>query len=206
MSVCAGTDLHAQCGLQLSPATPCDIGITTFAALTFVVFTVSFMASIWFAIAAESENPLVMFIVHPYADVSSRWIWAVPLRFGRKLWFAIIMSAWQFSQPETAGSLAVLIFVSLVVFLMLHFWLRPYRDARDNWLETVCIAILLYAYFVSSLRGAPVSIGASVSVLEVGLTAYAVYRWVRQRFWPDAAPAGKNRDTAHVGELSRELL
>jgi hypothetical protein len=172
--------------------------MTTFAALTFLVFTVALMGSVWVALAKESHHPLLAWLLEPYADVWSRWIWAVPVRFGRRLWFAVITSAWHFADPEASGGLAVLVFVSLVVFLMLQFWLRPYKDPRDNRLETASIATLLCAYFVSSLRSRPAGVGPSITVLEAGLLLYVSWRWARRRYRHHAQSA--------ASELSLELL
>jgi hypothetical protein len=174
--------------------------MTAFAALTFIVFTVALMASVWVALAKESRDPLLAWLLEPYADVWSRWIWAVPVRFGRRLWFAVITSAWHFSDPEAAESLAVLVFVSLVLFLVLQFWLRPYKDPRDNWLETACIATLLYAYFVSSLRSRPLAVGPSIYALEAGLVAYVLWRFARRRY------KSRHHAQSAASELSVELL
>ncbi len=156
----------------------------------------------WVVLAKDSCNPLFEWLLEPYAETSSRWMWAVPLRFGRRLWFAVITSAWHFADPEAAGGLAVLVFVSLVLFLVLQSWLRPYKDQRDNWLETACIATLLYGYFISSLRSRPLGTGPLITVLEAGLVVYVAWRWARRRH--------ENRQHAQsavsTGELAVELL
>jgi hypothetical protein len=97
----------------------------------------------------------------------------------------------------------VLVFASLVILLVVQFWLRPYKDARDNWLETGCIATLLYAYFVSSLRSRPVGVGPTLYVLEAGLVAYVVWRFARRR-----CEDGSRRQTqsSAASEMSVELL
>jgi hypothetical protein len=147
-----------------------------------------------------SRNPLLAWLLEPYVEVWSRWIWAVPVRFGRRLWFAVITSAWHFADPEAAGGLAVLVFVSLVLFLVLQLLLRPYKDPRDNWLETACIATLLYAYFVSSLRNRPLGAGPLITVLEAGMVVYVAWRWARRRY------ENRGQGQASSSELSVELL
>jgi hypothetical protein len=175
--------------------------MTAFAALTFTVFVAALIVTVWVALANDSRHPLLAWLLEPYADVWSRWIWAVPVRFGRRLWFAVVTSAWDYSDTAAVGSLAVLVFASLILFLMVQFWLRPYRDQRDNWLETACIAMLLYAYFVSSLRSRPAGVGPSIAALEAGLVVYVAWRWSRRRY-----AANRELEPSAAGALSVELL
>jgi hypothetical protein len=64
---------------------------------------------------------------------------------------------------------------------------RPYRRARDNRLEMVCLLVLLYAYFASVLVGAAPNSGVDVSVVvaEFAIVAYGLWRmvapWVAKR-------------------------
>jgi hypothetical protein len=101
----------------------------------------------------------------------------------RKLWFALLMAAWPFSQTDRGGVLALLVFVSLIAMLALALWLRPYADPRDNQLEVACLMLLLelYGYFVSVLPGTSHGMSASVTTLQVALLAYGAQRWLRQR-------------------------
>jgi hypothetical protein len=169
--------------------------MVVFAAATFVVFSVGVLLIAWRLVARDIAHPVAAFVVRPYAPSKWAWLWAVPLRFGRKLWFALLMSAWNFSDPspDHASALALVVLVSLMVMLALQLWLRPYADPRDNTLEVCCIGLLLYAYFLSVLRHAPAVASTSVSVLEVALAAYAVYRWChgkcRHRLQSSRGPA-----------------
>jgi hypothetical protein len=179
-----------QCVLQLSPSTPCDDGMTAFAALTFVAFTCSFFLGAAALVWWHSDHPLADFFTRPYARDGRRWrwLWAVPHRFARKLWFALIVAAWPFSDTERAASLALLVFASLLALLALALWLRPYADPRDNQLEVACLLLLLYGYFVSVLPGSSTGMDASVTVLQVALVVYGTHRWLRQRLSSGASP------------------
>jgi hypothetical protein len=157
--------------------------MTALAALTFAVFTCGFFLGAAALASWYSDHALVVFFTQPYARAGRgwRWLWAVPHRFARKLWFALLMAAWPFSAAERAASLALLVFVSLLVLLALALRLRPYADPRDNQLEVACLLLLMYGYFVSALPGSSAGMGASVTVLQVALLLYGAQRWLRQR-------------------------
>ncbi len=210
--------LCAQCVLQLSPSTPCDGGITAFAAVTFAVFTVGFFAGAWALALQNAEHPLVRYLTSPYSAVRlSRQRWAVPHRVGRKLWFALLMSAWPFSDTSTSAALAVVIFVSLIVLLAAGerrcprrrrrhkrlpvregVWLQPYTDPRDNQLEVACTLLLLFGYFVSVLPGSSAAMGTCVTILQCLLIGYCVQRWLQQRLRGESARGSMDTAAASV--------
>ncbi len=187
----------AQCVLQLSPSTACDGGMTAFAALTFAVFTCGFFLGAAALAWWHSDHPLVGFFTRPYARDGRRWrwLWAVPHRFARKLWFALLIAGWPFSDTKRAASLALLVFASLLALLALAVWLRPYADPRDNRLEMACLLLLLYGNFVSVLPESSAGMSASVTVLQVVLLVHGAHRWLRQRFVPLSAADGRD----HLG-------
>jgi hypothetical protein len=182
--------------------------MTAFAALTFAVFTCGFFIGAAVLAGWHSEHALVGYFTRPYARGGRRWrwLWAVPHRFARKLWFALLIAAWPFSDTERAASLALLVFASLLVLLALALWLRPYADARDNQLEVACLLLLLYGYFVSVLPGSSSAMDASVSALQLALLVYGAQRWLRHRL-AKAPPAagvtsggGGGRTSSEAGE------
>jgi hypothetical protein len=192
----------AQCVLQLSPATPCDQGMTAFAALTFVAFTILAVLAAWVLTALYSSHRLAQFINSPYEARWSRGLFVVPLRFGRKLWFSALMSVWPFSDPSRSDQLALVIFVSIVILLTLQLWLRPYADTRDNTLEVACLLLLMYGYFVSVLAGASGTTDTSVKVLQALLLSYGLARWAQSRM---TSPAASEQDaqSAHAQGRAR---
>jgi hypothetical protein len=176
--------------------------MTAFAALTFAVFTCGFFVGAAALAWWHSDHPLVGYFTRPYARGGRRWrwLWAVPHRFTRKLWFALLMAAWPFSDTERAASLALLVFASLLALLALALWLRPYADPRDNQLEVACLLLLLYGYFVSALPGSSNGMDATVTALQVALVVYGARRWLQRRLTSDAS-AGSSHDSADsVGE------
>ncbi len=167
--------------------------MTAFAAVTFAVFTVGFALGMWALSVSQPTHKLAMYFTGPYKRSHSRW--AVIHRFGRKLWFAVLISAWDFSDPTSSSSLALLVFVSLIILLGVQVMTHPYEDERDNRLELCCVALLLYGYFVSVLPGASSSMETSVLLLQLALGAYALQRWVRARI-AAARVAGSRIDLA----------
>jgi hypothetical protein len=171
--------------------------MTVLAVLTFAMFTAGFVVFLGVLVARSPAHPVTAFLVHPYA--ATRWsrLWIVPLRFCRKLWFALLLSAWNFSNTSNASALAGLLFVSLIVLLALQvctvfsgssltllarqIWLQPYADVRDNVLEIAALLLLIYAYFVSVLPGGAGNLGPSVTAGEVAVVSYGAYRWLRYR-------------------------
>jgi hypothetical protein len=172
-----------QCVLQLSPSTACDGSMSAFAALTFAVHTCGFFLGSAVLAWWHSDHPLVGFFTRPYARTGRRWrwLWVVPHRFARKLWFALLLAGWPFSDPGRSSSLALLVFASLLAQLALSLWLRPYADTCDNQLEVACLLLLAYGYFVSVLPGSSSGMDASVTALQAALVVYGAQRWLRQR-------------------------
>jgi hypothetical protein len=84
---------------------------------------------VWLLVRADAGNHLVAFLLHPYA-AAARNEWLVPLRFGRKLWFAVLVSAWNFSDPANSSRLAVLVFASVTVFLLVQVRRRAALDQQ----------------------------------------------------------------------------
>jgi hypothetical protein len=169
-----------QCVLQLAPDTLCSAGMTAFAAVTLAAFAVGAPLAVWVLLARNSMHPMAAHVVQPYSGWA-RWLWAVPLRFGRKLWFAALLGAWDFSDPSRAGQLALVIFASLLVMLIVQLYGAFYAEARDNGLEVACLLLLLYGYFVSTLPDASDAMLASVTTLQVALVGYGLYCWGRDR-------------------------
>jgi hypothetical protein len=193
--------------LQLSPSTPCDGGMTAFAALTFTVFTAGLFLATWVTAWLDGQHPLAAYFMRPYAATHwARWLWAVPHRFGRKLWFALLMAAWPFSSGTSPTALAVVVFVSLIALLALALWLQPYTQPRDNQLEVACLLLLLYGYFVSVLSGSSVVVDASVAVLQGLLLAYGARRWLRERFGSASGPAASRPRDDLGGQLDTPLI
>jgi hypothetical protein len=179
--------------------------MTAFAALTFVGFSVSFFAFAWLLAALNSAHPVAAYFLAPYAGSGwTAWLWAIPLRFGRKLWFALLMSAWNFADPSGASALAVLVFASLLAMLGLGLWLRPYAHAGDNQLETACIVLLLYGYFISVLPGSPAAAHTSVTLFEAALVAYWAWRWLGPVLCERKAAASLSAPNG--GELALPLM
>jgi hypothetical protein len=145
------------------------------------VFTVGFFIVTWVLVGRKPDDQLMGFITNPYANHQMSRKWIVPHRLGRKLWFALLTSAWTYSDPDASSKLAIVIFLSLVVLLVLQFWLRPYHDVRDNQLEVACILLLLYDYFVSLLPGATRSVEVTVTVFQSLLIAYVCTRVLGSR-------------------------
>jgi hypothetical protein len=165
----------------MSPVTDCDPGMTAFAALTFCVFTVCTLIGAWLLTAFFESHPLALHFTRPYNSRWSVWLWAVPHRFGRKLWFALLISGWNFRDPAAAAgasarSLATVVFLSLVALLLLQLWLRPYRNPDDNRLDIASILLLQFGYFVSVLPGAATATEVAVSLLEGALVIYGLQR------------------------------
>jgi hypothetical protein len=182
--------------------------MTALAALTFAVFTCGFFLGAAALASRHADHALAVYFTQPYARAGRgwRWLWAVPHRFARKLWFALPMAAWPFSAPERAASLALLVFVSLLVLLALAMRLRPYADPRDNQLEVACLLLLMYGYFVSALPGSSAAMGASVTVLQVALLVYGAQRWLRQRLAqrPSSAHADAAERTSGGGRAGSD--
>ncbi len=153
-----------------------------------------FFLGTWLLGWYDGRHPLLSYFTRPYTRAHwARWLWAVPHRFLRKLWFALLTGAWSFSDESASSALAVVVFASLIFLLVLHLWLRPYSDPRDNTLEAVCLTLLMYGYFVSVLPRASDSMGASVSAFQVLLVAYGVQHRVRERM------AARKRDAEIEG-------
>ncbi len=167
--------------------------MTAFAALTFVIFTCGFFLGAAALARWHADHPLVDFFTRPYAR-RGRLAWAVPHRFARKLWFALLVASWPFANPEPIVPLALLVFASLLVLLALALWLRPYADARDNQLEMACLLLLLYGYFASVLPESSVHASVLVFALQAVLLVYGAQRWLRQRL--DSKPQGAASDDA----------
>jgi hypothetical protein len=180
--------------------------MTVFAAFTLAAFTVAAPLAAWRLLTVGSDQPLTRFLLLPYRISWARWMWVVPLRFGRKLYFAALMSAWNFADPSTADQLALVIFVSLIVLLLVQLLLSPYKDPRDNYLEVACLLLLLYGYFVSVLPGASTGMSTSVVVLQVLLVVYGAFRWARRRLNARRAASRNGTRTVSASALSVELL
>jgi hypothetical protein len=177
--------------------------MTAFASLTLVLFTIALPLAAWVLLKRNAEHPLGSFLLQPYKG-ERRGLWVVPLRFGRKLWFAALTSAWDFSDPTTSGQLALAVFISLLIMLSVQLRLRPYADPRDNSLEVSCLLLLAYGYFVSVLPGATVAMDVSVGALQVVLLGYAVHRWGRQQLAVWSSRLERFNSLRSV-ELSRRL-
>jgi hypothetical protein len=98
--------------------------MTVLAALTLTVFTVGLPVTMWALLVRRSDHPLCSLLLLPYSGWA-RWLWVVPLRFGRKLYFAALMCAWNFADPSTASQLALSVFASLIGLLVVQ--------VRCNW-------------------------------------------------------------------------
>jgi hypothetical protein len=205
----------AQCVLQLAPNISCDAGMAAFAALTFAAFVLGLFAASW-ALAwadADGSHPLALYITWPYADARcSRRMWAAPHRFGQKLWFALLTSAWRYTDAASSAALALLVFVSLIALLALQLYVRPYQAAVDNRLQVACLLLLMYGYFVSVLPGSSVAVDASVTVLQCLLAGHAVARWwlrpteLRRSLTLDSASDGASGDRQPSNELAVPLM
>ncbi len=176
--------------------------MTAFAALTFAVFIVGFFAVAWALAWLDGAHPLVQHFTRPYAETHwARWLWAVPHSFGRKLWFALLISAWPFSATSASASLALVVFASLGALLVLQVWLQPYAEPRDNRLELACVLLLAYGYFVSVLPGSSPAMDGSVTALQALLLVSGAHR-----LWRSVAASVEGAPISADSEMTAPLM
>ncbi len=227
---------HAQCFLRLAPdvnsGTAGGRAMTAWAALTFIALTAGLPALCGWLLwrgrdTAWVPTAAVSFLLHPLRGSWFRALWVGSMGFGRRLLFAALVGLSDYAED---GALPTLVFCSLLCMLLLqvraalrgrrgsstaarHVCLQvvvqPYASASDNRLETVCLTVLLFTYFVSVVSGTAArgarSLTAAALAAEVLVVLYGIWtaaeQWWRQRA-AGAASHAAGESSAPVALLS----
>ncbi len=174
------TQTPRQCHLRLSPDVPCDTAaaraLLALSIITFAAFSVALPAACGWLLWTAHDLPgaarpraaglLDAFFLHVRPDMAWRWLWVVCVAYGRKFFFAVLvrggLRVW-YSCPVARSqvgsssygadtSLPLWVFAGLLLLLVCVLIGQPYRLARDNRLDVVCIVVLLFSYFASGAR------------------------------------------------------
>ncbi len=162
--------------------------------MTFILVGLSVPVSLSWALWRGSwlAGPAAL-LLRPFRASSDRtrafWVWQ--LRFARKLWIAALVGGYDYSKGRDL--LALLIFLTLMAFLLGQLLVRPYRSRHDNAVEAAACALLVLAAFVAALASPAAWMMACLDVARVALLLYAVWRVTSGVDWR-ALPQGL-RDT-----------